>query len=77
MESVNHLGKYRRSSLTMVRGIMYRSFEFVYLNIEKMTRSFGIATGYGRAAGVRFPAGAIDFSLLHSVQTGSRVQPAS
>jgi hypothetical protein len=27
--------------------------------------------------GVRFPAGAGDFSLLHRVQTGSGAQPAS
>jgi hypothetical protein len=31
----------------------------------------------GWAAGVRFFAGARDFSLLHSVQTGSGVHPAS
>jgi hypothetical protein len=28
-------------------------------------------------AGVRFPAGASDFSLLHSVQTGPGAHPAS
>jgi hypothetical protein len=31
----------------------------------------------GRPAGVRFPAGARDFSLLHSIQTSCRVHPAS
>jgi hypothetical protein len=30
-----------------------------------------------RMIGVRFPAGAGNFSLLHSVQTGSGVHPAS
>jgi hypothetical protein len=31
----------------------------------------------GWTAGVRFPAGARDFSLLHSVETGSDAHPAS
>jgi hypothetical protein len=31
----------------------------------------------GSTAGVRFPAGARDFSLLHSVQNGSGAHPAS
>jgi hypothetical protein len=35
----------------------------------------GIATGW--TAGVRFPAGARDISLLHSFQTGSGAHPAS
>jgi hypothetical protein len=42
--------------------------------------SFGIATGYGlddRAPGVRFPAGAGNFSLLHRVQTGSEAHRTS
>jgi hypothetical protein len=30
-----------------------------------------------RSSGVRFPAGAGDFSLLHHVQTGSGANPAS
>jgi hypothetical protein len=37
--------------------------------------SFGIATGW--TAGVRFPAGLRDFSLLHSVQPGSGAHPTS
>jgi hypothetical protein len=37
--------------------------------------SVGIATGY--KAGVRFPSGARDFSLLHSVQAGSGAHPPS
>jgi hypothetical protein len=36
--------------------------------------SAGIATGW--TAGVRFPSEARDFSLLHSVQTGSGADPA-
>jgi hypothetical protein len=39
-----------------------------------------IATGCGlegRGSGVRFPAGAWNFSLLHRVQTSSEVHPAS
>jgi hypothetical protein len=41
--------------------------------------SVGITTGYGLdgRAGVRFPAAAKDFSLFHSVLTGSGVHPAS
>jgi hypothetical protein len=35
--------------------------------------SVGIATGYG----VRFPSGARDSSVLHSVQTYFRIHPAS
>jgi hypothetical protein len=31
----------------------------------------------GRMTGVRFPTGAGDFSLLHTVQTGSGAHPAS
>jgi hypothetical protein len=37
-------------------------------------------TGYGvdgRGIGVRFPAGTRDFSLFHSVQTGSGADTAS
>jgi hypothetical protein len=42
--------------------------------------SVGIETGFGlddRTIGVRFPAGAGYFSLLHHVQTGSGARPAS
>jgi hypothetical protein len=34
-------------------------------------------TGYGLDGGVQFPAGAMNFSLLHSVETGSGAHPAS
>jgi hypothetical protein len=40
----------------------------------------GIAAGYrldGRMIGVRFPAGAGNFSLRHHVQTGTEAHPAS
>jgi hypothetical protein len=42
--------------------------------------SVGIATSYGlddRMIGIRFPTGAGNFSLRHSVQTGSRAHSAS
>jgi hypothetical protein len=42
--------------------------------------SVGIAAGYGlddRMIGVRFPAGAGNFSLHHCVQIGSGAHPAS
>jgi hypothetical protein len=39
--------------------------------------SVGMAMGYGLDSRVRFQAGARDFSLFHSVQTGSGAQPAS
>jgi hypothetical protein len=42
---------------------------------DNTNSSLGIATGY--TAGVRLPVGERDVSLLHSVQTGSGVHPAS
>jgi hypothetical protein len=39
--------------------------------------SVGIATGYGLDGRVHFPSGTRDFSLLHSVQTGSEAHPFS
>jgi hypothetical protein len=42
--------------------------------------SLTTVTGYGlddRVSGIRLPEGAGNFSLLHSVQTGSGAQPAS
>jgi hypothetical protein len=42
--------------------------------------SVGIGIGYeleNRGTGIRFPAGARDFSVLHSVQTGSGAHPSS
>jgi hypothetical protein len=42
--------------------------------------SVGIALGYGlddRGSGVRFPAGAGNFSLHHRIQNGSGAHPAS
>jgi hypothetical protein len=54
--SVPHLRKYHLSSLTTVCGIIYRSFEFVEINKNKMTRSVSIATdswldGWGSVLG--------------------------
>jgi hypothetical protein len=42
------------------------------MSLGKRDSSVGIVM-----AGVRFPAGTRDFSLLHSVQTGSGAHPAS
>jgi hypothetical protein len=55
---------------------------FLSSTVFRMSRdsSVGIATGYrlgDRMIGVRFPAGARNFSLRHRVQTGSGAQPAS
>jgi hypothetical protein len=46
----------------------------VYIEAMSRDSSIGIATG---KAGVRFPARARDFPLLHSVQTGSGAHPSS
>jgi hypothetical protein len=46
------------------------------INIQR-DNSVGIATGYRPDTGVRFPAGARDFSLLYSVQMGSGARVAS
>jgi hypothetical protein len=40
-------------------------------------RSVAIVTGYNLQARVRFPTGERDFSLLHSVHTGSGAHPVS
>jgi hypothetical protein len=50
------------------------------LRAQSRDSSVGIATGYGlddRMIGVRFPAGAENFSLPYLVQTGSGAHPAS
>jgi hypothetical protein len=39
--------------------------------------SLGIATGFGLDGKIQFLAGARDFSLLHSTQTGSGAHPTS
>jgi hypothetical protein len=53
---------------------------FKLVSHERTTsREAGIAAGLelnGRGIGVRFPAGAKDFSPLYSVQTGSVSHPA-
>jgi hypothetical protein len=69
------------------RGCVYRDVAWQWVDtsqyladIKSYDSSFGIATVYkigGRGIGVRFPASARDFSLLHSVQTGSGAHPAS
>jgi hypothetical protein len=47
----------------------------LYLQSVTWDNSVGIATGW--LDGVRFMAGARDFSLLHIVQTGAGAHPAS
>jgi hypothetical protein len=48
-----------------------------YISILSRHSLDGIATGYELEVGVQFPAGTIDVSLFHSVQTGFGVHPAS
>jgi hypothetical protein len=43
----------------------------------EMSRDTSVGIAVGCTTGVRFPAGATDFSVLHSVQTGSGANPAS
>jgi hypothetical protein len=48
--------------------------------LKSRDSSVGIVLGYGldnRGSGVRFPAGAGNFSLNHRVQNGSGAHPAS
>jgi hypothetical protein len=52
-------------------------FLFVFLIIGRRDSSVGIAGTTGWTAGVRLPARASDFSLLHSVQNGSGSHPVS
>jgi hypothetical protein len=42
-----------------------------------INRDSSVGIAMGCTVGVRFPAGAIDFSLLCSIQTGSGAHPAS
>jgi hypothetical protein len=54
----------------------YLNFFFQFtLYYRSWDSSVGIGTGC--TAGIRFPAGASDNSLLHSVQTGSGAHPAT
>jgi hypothetical protein len=53
----------------------YRNEEIVFF--FRLDIAVDIATAPGWTAGVRFPAEARNFSLLHSVQTGSGAHPAS
>jgi hypothetical protein len=57
-----------------------REMELSTRNIWSRDSSVGIALGYGlddRGSGVRFPAGAGNFSLDHRVKNGSGDHPAS
>jgi hypothetical protein len=58
----------------------YAHFLFLLSLYKSRDSSVGIALGYGlddRGSGVRFPAGAGNFSLHHRVQNGSGAHPAS
>jgi hypothetical protein len=50
-------------------------FNNIIVYIKNRDISVGIATGW--MDGVRFPAGARDYSFLHSDQTGSGAHPTS
>jgi hypothetical protein len=55
-------------------------FQWVQEGCTSRNSSVGIALGYGledRGSKVRFPAGAVNFSLHHRVQNGSGAHPAS
>jgi hypothetical protein len=61
---------------------LYKSPRFIGILKSRKSRdiSVGIALGYGlddRGSGVRFPAGAENFSVNHRVQNGSGAHPAS
>jgi hypothetical protein len=63
-------------------GLLYELSELRLLTslIESRDSSVGIALGYGlddRGSGVRYPAGAGNFSLSHRVQNGSGTHPVS
>jgi hypothetical protein len=60
--------------------IIRDAFTYSMEEIKSRDSSVGIALGYGpddRGSRVRFPAGAGNFSLHHSVQNGSGAHPAS
>jgi hypothetical protein len=57
-----------------------KSYTWPLQGIVSRDSSVGMAMGYGlddRGSGVRFPAGAGNFSLNHSVQNGCGDHPAS
>jgi hypothetical protein len=58
---------------------MSGNFNKIFFRSESRDSSVGIALGYGlddRGTGVRFPAGARNFSLDHRVQNGPGAHPA-
>jgi hypothetical protein len=58
-------------------GVPYTVYAEGFDQLRSRDSSVGIATGYGLEGNVPVPAGARDFSLLHSVQTGTAAHPAS
>jgi hypothetical protein len=66
--------------LEKIRHQDLQNLEFVPNILKSRYSSVGIALGYGlddRGSKVRFPAGAVNFSLHHRVQNGSGAHPAS
>jgi hypothetical protein len=60
--------------------ILIRYLGGITIGLESRDSTVGIMIGCGldnRMIGVRFPAGAGNFSLHHRVQTGSGAHPAS
>jgi hypothetical protein len=55
-------------------GMEYNHLSILFLSRDS---SVGIATGWCWTDGIKFPTEAREFSLLHSVQTGSGAHPAS
>jgi hypothetical protein len=54
--------------------LQHLDITILYIKVVSQDNSIGIAEG---TAEVRFPGADVDFSLPHSVQTGSGVHPAS
>jgi hypothetical protein len=65
---------------TNIFTFLIQSYTVSQVETNTFSNAVGTATGYrldDRGSGVRFPAGAGKFSLLHRVQTGSGAHPAS
>jgi hypothetical protein len=62
---------FKKKTVYFAHSVLFR----MILKVWSRDSSVGIAMGW--TAGVRFPAGARDSSLLHSAQAGSGSHPAS
>jgi hypothetical protein len=70
---------YEGVSKSFRTGRLERELQMVQLSLGNRDSSVNIASGYeldDRMIGVRFPAGAGNFSLRHRVQTGPGAHPA-